>query len=403
MRVLMVTSSYPKFPGDVTAPFMESIAQGVRSRGHSVDVVLPHHPQLRRGKDEGIEFFPYHYAPLESWSLWGFAQSLESDIKVRKKIYLLAPLVALALRRLVSERLAATAYDVVHAHWVVPNAALIVDIVRAHQRPLVVSLHGSDVYLAERLTPIRGLARLALRAAGSLTACSDDLRRRAIALGASHERIHTVPYGVDLKAFAPEAPSCHVRERWGVSKDGLLVLGLGRLVEKKGFRYLIEAAARLEGLHVAVAGEGDLREELQALARKLGARLTLPGNLDRATMASALAEADIVVIPSVVDRAGNVDGLPNALLEALASGRPVVGTSVGGIPDLIEDDANGLLVPQRDVPALAGAIQRLAREPKTRLRLGREARRRAEGYLSWERSLNLIEECYAQASALEAH
>ena len=82
----------------MTAPFVESIARAVARRGHWVDVVLPHHPDLRRGRDETMRFFPYRYAPRESWARWGYAQSLHSDVRVRRGVYLLAPLVALALR-----------------------------------------------------------------------------------------------------------------------------------------------------------------------------------------------------------------------------------------------------------------------------------------------------------------
>ena len=93
----MVTSSYPKYPGDVTAPFIESIAAGLAQRGHSVDVVLPHHPQLRRPPDDPVRFFPYRYAP-DRFSLWGYAQSMAADERVRGGVFLLAPLVAVALR-----------------------------------------------------------------------------------------------------------------------------------------------------------------------------------------------------------------------------------------------------------------------------------------------------------------
>ena len=81
----MVTSSYPKFPGDVTAPFVESIARGVAERGHAVDVLLPHHPDLRRGGAEPVRFFPYAYAPREEWNLWGYAQSLHADVRLAWK------------------------------------------------------------------------------------------------------------------------------------------------------------------------------------------------------------------------------------------------------------------------------------------------------------------------------
>lgn len=402
MNVLMVTSSYPKFPGDVTAPFIESIAHAVAGRGHRVDVVLPHHPRLEPAVNGPVRLLPYRYAPRDEWAVWGYAQSLQSDHKLRRAAWLLAPLAALGLRAALSSRLRETRYDVVHAHWLVPNAVLVDDIARAHGAALVISLHGSDVFVAERLAPARMLARNALRRAGAVTACSADLHRRVLRLGAPARRTRTVPYGVDVHAFAPRPSSPDRRRQLGVAEDCFLVLAFGRLVEKKGFAYLVEAAARTGGVEVVIAGEGDLRAELQEKARALRAPVRLVGALDREAMAGALAEADAVVVPSIVDRAGNVDGLPNALLEAMASGRAVVATDVGGIPDVLSDDVNGLLVPPRDAGALARALRRLAREPETRERLGAEARRRAVQALSWEAAARRFEECYVEAAALDA-
>ena len=130
MRLLHVTSSYPKRPGDVTAPFVESIARALVARGHQIDMVLPYHPDLDRPDEPGLRFFPYRYAPRESWNLWGYAQSLERDVRVRRAIYGVLPFAALALRRAVAARLQDVRYDAVHAHWVVPNAALVTDLVR---------------------------------------------------------------------------------------------------------------------------------------------------------------------------------------------------------------------------------------------------------------------------------
>jgi glycosyltransferase involved in cell wall biosynthesis len=398
----MVTSSYPKFPGDVTAPFIESIARSVAARGHTVDVVLPEHPDLRRRDDEPVAFFPYAYAPRPEWSLWGYAQSLEADVRVRRSIYLLAPFVTVALRRAVSARLLALRYDAVHAHWVVPNAALIADVAAAHRTPLVVSLHGSDVFLAERQRLVRGAATRVLASAGAVTACSADLQRRALALGAPAERTRTVPYGVDVEAFSPDASPGEVRRRLGVEAGAFLVVAIGRLVEKKGFATLVEAAAAAGDVQVVVAGEGDLRGELQALARARGAPVRLAGALDRESVAALLTAADAVAVPSIVDRAGNVDGLPNVLLEALAAGRAVVASRVAGIPDVIADDVNGLLVPEKEAGALATALRRLASEPETRRRLGREARRTAVERLSWAAAARSFEDCYARAAALDA-
>jgi len=107
------------------------------------------------------------------------------------------------------------------------------------------------------------------------------------------------------------------------------------------------------------------------------------------------------VVPSVVDRAGNVDGLPNALLESLAAGRAVLATRAGGIPDVVRHEENGLLVAEKDAEALAMSLRRLIREPLTRARLGEAARREAVERLSWEAAARRFEECYVQAAALD--
>jgi glycosyltransferase involved in cell wall biosynthesis len=398
MKVLMLTSSYPKFPGDVTAPFIESIAREVAARGHAVDVVLPHHPELRRSANEPVRFFPYRYAP-DRLSLWGYAQSMAADVRVRRRVYLLLPLVALALRRLVAERLTADRYDVLHVHWVVPSAVLVMDQARSHALPAVVSLHGSDVFVAERLAVARRLARFAFETAGAITACSRDLHERALRLGAPPARTRTLPYGVDVAAFARPADTAAMRERLGARPDELLVLGFGRLVEKKGFRYLIEAAAAVPGVRVAIAGEGALRIELETLARELRAPVSFAGALEREAIAAALQAADAAVVPSVVDRAGNVDGLPNALLEAMAAGRAVVASRVAGIPDVVTDGRNGLLTPPRDVGALSAALRRLRDDASLRERLGLAACASVKETLSWEAAALAFEDCYRLAIA----
>ena len=153
---------------------------------------------------------------------------------------------------------------------------------------------------------------------------------------------------------------------------------------------------------MVVAGDGDLRSALEERARGMGDRVRFVGALDRDLVARALAAADVVAVPSIVDNAGNVDGLPNTVLEALASGRAVVASRVAGIPEVVEDGVNGLLVPAGDTHALAAALTRLARDPAAREQLGREARAQAVARLGWDAVARRFEESYAQAAALDA-
>jgi glycosyltransferase involved in cell wall biosynthesis len=174
------------------------------------------------------------------------------------------------------------------------------------------------------------------------------------------------------------------------------------LVEKKGFRYLIEAAARLDGVHIAIVGEGDLREELEEAALSSGASIGFTGNLERSTVSEVVAAADVVAVPSVIDATGNVDGLPTTLLEALATGRAVVASAIAGIPEVVSDQQNGLLVPEKDVDGLARALAELRDHPQLRERLGQEARRRALIELGWDATVAAFEQAYGAARTRQA-
>ena len=399
-RVVMVATSYPRFPGDTVGTFMEPIARGLASRGHEVHLVLPWHPRWQRGTRDGeLQFHLFKYAPLPSLNVFGYAASLEADERLRGAAVAATPLAVAAAWRATSTLARRIDATIVHGHWVVPGG--VIAAAASGNRPLVISLHGSDVFVAERHAAVGRAARWAFGRAGYVTACSDDLRTRALALGASDDRSATVPYGVDASRFKPDASArTRLRARWGVPADARVVFGAGRFVRKKGFEFLIDAVASLalhgQSLRLVLAGGGDLREELEARIadRGLSDRVLLPGVLHQDEVAASLAAADVVVVPSVRDPSGNVDGLPNVVMEALASGTPLVATSAGGIGSVVKDGQTGLLVPEADPAALAAAIARLLDGRTEAIALGAAARRWAEHEGSWSHAIDGFEYAY---------
>jgi glycosyltransferase involved in cell wall biosynthesis len=324
-------------------------------------------------------------------------------VKLRGAAFLAAPL-ALAqgwrAARAVARNSGAT---VMHGHWVVPGG--ITASFAAPRLPLVISLHGSDVFVAETLPPARLAARVAFRRAGAITACSEDLARRAIAIGADATRMEVVPYGVDADRFKPDPSGrASIRAALGAGDDRLLVFAAGRLVRKKGFEYLIDAVAGLpptDKTLLAIGGAGDLAPELeQRAATAAPGRIALLGNLTHDQVGQHLSAADIVVVPSVRDEAGNVDGLPNVVLEALASGTPLITTPAGGIGAVVTHDRTALVVPERDAAALRNAIAALGADPQRRTRLGAEARAMAATRFGWGRTAERLEAAYDRALAL---
>lgn len=383
LQILFLTQTYPRFEGDTAGPFIRDLARGLVRLGDRVTVLAPHAKGVPdRWEEQGVEVVTFRYAP-ESREVLGYGRSLEADEKVKGGAALAAPLYALGLHRATRRQLRARRFDLVHAHWIVPNgviAAWSVDI------PLAIGLHGSDVFLAEKIRPA---AAWVLRRSRLLTGCSPELVDRVRALGFPEERSRVIPYGVDVTAFSPDPDRRKIwREKLGIPEAAPLVLSVGRMATKKGFHILMEALPELLAsnpeAHVVLAGGGDLLPRFQEEALRFPGRLHLPGPVLRDTLPDLYRAADLFVLPAVHDSKGNVDGLPNVILEAMASGLPVVASGISGIPLAVEAGETGLLVPEKDPKALAAALRRLLSAPDVAREMGERGRRKAETDLTWD-------------------
>jgi glycosyltransferase involved in cell wall biosynthesis len=260
----------------------------------------------------------------------------------------------------VAERLAGTGVAAVHGYFAHRPAAVAMAAATRLGIRWGFSAHALDV----RKVPREEMARLAA-GASVVVCCNPDA---AADLRAAGVRPALVRHGVDLTRFATDPPP-----GGGVVR----LLAVGRFVEKKGFAVLVEAMALLDRrCRLRIVGDGVLRPELEALiaARGLDDRVELVGRRTHATLPAEYAAADIVVVPSVVDAAGDRDGLPNVVLEAMASARPVVASDVAAIGTAVLHGATGLLVPPRDPARLAAALAELIDDPPRRSYLGRAGR-----------------------------
>jgi glycosyltransferase involved in cell wall biosynthesis len=252
----------------------------------------------------------------------------------------------------ITEAMARFAPDVVLSYWLYPDAF---GAMRAASRlgiPWVAGARGSDLRVRDAVS--RMLTGQVVRRARRLLVVSEDLRRVAIErYGAAPDRTITIPNGCNAAIFHPASRS-EARRQLGVDEGARLVVYVGRLVPEKGLRELLEATAMLSQAHprveLALIGDGPLRDDLDQTARRIaGVPVHLPGAMDASMVARWMAASDLVTLPSYSE------GHPNVLVEALASGRPVVATHVGGIPEVV-DASCGVLVAPRDVHALSVAL-----------------------------------------------
>ena len=332
MKVLVLTTSYPRRPGDVAGVFVHDAVEHLRAAGLEMRVVSP--------------------ASFRHLGL-AYGHGIAGNLRRRPWKLLLLPLFVLSYAT--AARRAARDVDLVHAHWL-PSAVPAV----ATRKPFVVQLWGTDVELARRV-PL--LARLLLRRARLVLCPSEYLAGEARRLGARAVRV--VPGGVDVPEDVAEPV------------DPPHVLYVGRLSEEKGVPELLRATA---GLPRVIVGDGPLRDGVPEAV----------GFVPPAELGAYYERAAVVVCPS------RREGYGVVAREAMAYGRPVVATAVGGLRDAVHERVTGLLVPPRDAVALRGAIERLLGDANLRARLGAAAREKVRAELSWKAATEATIDAYSE-------
>lgn len=263
--------------------------------------------------------------------------------------------------------------DVYHAHFGhVGNSFL--DVTDLWECPYVASFYGFDASSALRADPNR-YDRL-FEQVDAITVLSEDMRSDLTDVGCPASKTHIQPLCVDVEQFPYEQ-----REHTG--DEPFRLLTVARFVEKKGLEYALKAVAELDreyDITYRIAGDGDRRDRIERLIEDLGLGDTveLLGWQEQSAIVEEMHDAHAFVLPSVTAENGNKEGTPTVLLEAQATGLPVVSTYHAGIPEIVGDDTTGLLVPERDVDALAEAIETVITDEDSRQEMGKRGRERIE-------------------------
>jgi colanic acid/amylovoran biosynthesis glycosyltransferase len=286
--------------------------------------------------------------------------------------------------------------SLIHAHFGI-EGVFALGLARKLGIPLVTTFHGFDatlkahVMLASPAWFRYPLLRSKLAREGGLFLCASEfIRRRLLETGFPESRTHTHYIGVDCQIIRP-------RETF---EERPLILHVARLVEVKGTRYLLKAFATVARKHdnvqLLIIGDGTLRQSLQALAASLGMsdRVQFLGARPHAEVLSWMRKAAMLTLPGIRTTSGREEGLGMVLLEAAATGLPIIGSRVGGIPECILDGRTGFLVPERDESALALRMSELLENPAKRHQMGAAGRALVETRFNIDRQTATLENFY---------
>jgi glycosyltransferase involved in cell wall biosynthesis len=387
LRVLVVTSSFPRFPGDPSGVFILSLCKELQKLGIELEVLAPHDDGFKRHEFlEGIEVFRFPYFYPHRFQRLCYGAGILKNMKGSPLAVAQLPFFILAELFYAIRIAQQKKFDLVHAHWSIPQGLVALFLQKVFGIPCVISLHGSDVYgLGAPL--VRSLNAKVILGSNVCTANSFATAKIARRLS-GRENIQIIPMGVDVEFFRQTAD----REalHGGLGREDKTILYAGRLIELKGVEYLIKALPEVIEKHpeakLVVVGSGPCKKDLVSVTERLNLqdKVTFLDAVSQEELARYYSAARVFVLPSIVNDEGETEGLGVVLLEAMASGVPVIGTGVGGILDIIKDGETGLLSLEKNPNDLADKICTLLTDEDLRKKVTEKGYQLVTKEFSWD-------------------
>lgn len=392
-KVLVIGSVYPRFHEDAEVPWLRTSIAHLKKAGLDIQVLAPAYKGLKSHEIDGVKVNRFRYAPAK-WEFLTHEEGAPSKMANKPWLQLLAiPYIISGFFKCI-KICRKFKPDIIHAHWPFPHAYIALGAAKLFKIPLVLNFHGAELLLIRKKKWVKPLLKFAISQAQAVFANSSFTASKIKAL--RNVDVEWSPYGTTLETGTGNAEPHPVQGKFKI-------LFVGRHIERKGIRYLIEAAKYLprDQFEIRIVGVGDLTDELKKLAANVIARnvsdeaiqggsaalpaeIIFTGKLSPEALANEYKTANVFTLPAIVDSKGDTEGLGVVLIEAMELGLPIVASNVGGIPDVVIDGETGILVPEKDPEALANAYKRLAAEPELVKHLLAGAQKRINECFTWD-------------------
>ena len=370
LKVLFLTSSYPRSIDDSASVFLRYLADALANRDIETHVLAPSAGNAGTIIEGKVTVHRFQYFPARLQKL-AYGSGIVPNLKRSPWLWIQVPFFLCSMIYSLVRLIRMERPNLIHAHWILPQGLIGIMAKVLCRTPVITTGHGTDVFA------LRGKFRNALKLLVVTKSDAWTTNTRATAMGvgtnSSSPKAHIIPMGVDVALFAGgnrDALRCELPD------EELLLLFVGRLVESKGCHHLLQAVALLPSMlsvrtTLWIVGNGDQRSELERTAKALGInhKVRFWGTISNQRLPDFYAAADLFVAPSIETLSGDTEGQGVVLLEAFASGTCVVATRIGGMSSIVTDNSTGLLVEPGDPEALAVAIERLLSDSLLRTKL----------------------------------
>jgi len=383
MKIGVITSAYPEYKDDPHGIFVHRLMKEVIKQGNEVHVIAPHTGGLTKYNLDGVEVKKFHYFyPKRFEKLCGRSGMIDN---VKEGVLVKFQVLTFLFFNILYSITKMKDMDIIHVQWPIPNGLGAYFLKKIYKTPYINTIHGEEFYLSKRYHTLFALKWLINNSFKTITN-SNATKNSCSRLDLNEDKFEVIPFGVDINFFKPlNTPK---------NEEVFQILSVGYLIERKGFEYLIKAVKEVlkeySNVTLKIIGSGPLEDKLQYLITelKLVNQVKLIGNVSDNELLHLYNSSDLFILPSITDTQGNTEGLGVVLLEAMACELPVIGSKVGGIPDIIINNETGLLVNEKDILELSMKIKYLIDNKELRQKLATNGLHRVNEKFSWNQVMN---------------
>lgn len=384
-KILVTATTFPRWKNDSNPRFVYELSERLAFK-YKLIVLAPHHKGAAKKENMGkLEVVRFAYFKPESLQKLcyggGIIPNMQKSLLARIQMPLLLISEFFSSYRLIKKN----QVKMIHAHWILPQGFVGVFLKKLFKIPLLVTVHGSDLFPLKSIL-FKKLQYFVVKNSDFITANSEATKKELVKRFPEHsEKIEMIPMGVNVNLFKTKRKQKPKK----YSKNKILLF-VGRLSDQKGLQYLIDSLKQVSryepNIKLLIIGEGPYEKLLKDRIRtnNLWNYVEFLGSLPSFVIAKYYNFADIFIMPSLSTKTGT-EALGLSLLEAMASGCPVVGTNIGGIPFVVKNGFNGILVKQKDALALSEAIIKLLKDRKKSSKLGKNAAEFVKKNYSWDK------------------
>ena len=394
-NVLVLTTTFPRWRNDTTPSFVFTLS-GLLAKKYNITVLAPHAYNAAKNENMGSlkvrrfkYFFPGKFQKIAYGA--GMLPNVKKSILAKMQLPgFLASQISSAKKIIGKEKI-----GMMHAHWLVPSGLIAALLKKRYNMPLIITIHGSDLFpLKSRF--FRALQQYAVKNADLITINSKIAQNELVSrFPKIKNKVKVISMGIDTDIFRPK------NVKYKKYRNNRIIIFVGRLNEQKGVECLIMAMpdviSREKNAKLLIIGEGNHKKHLEKIINelKLGNFTEFLGSKNHAELADYYNLADVIVLPSVTGKTGT-EALGLVLIEAMACGTCVIGSSSGGIKEIIKDNVNGLIFQEKNSKELAHKIIKVLKDSKLRERLGKNGLIYARQNYKWDKISNKFLELYGK-------